>query len=181
MSRHISSGLEIGLGSLMVLTSSTSGVSPIQCELFPPLGWDKADRIVVSKWVLRWNLRSWSGSSMVSMPVRYWLIKVVNPDRIPGKVIIIGRYGADKVDKHLPGHIEAVKATDHVVVWQCDAMVSSLSMCTHKLTSSTATPSPPRPTRPSRPVTLSISLLRLLGLWRSIEKWALYSEVFTSN
>ena len=53
--------------------------------------------------------------------------KVVNPDRIPGKVIIIGRYGADKVDKHLPGHIEAVKATDHVVVWQCDAMVSTAS------------------------------------------------------
>lgn len=49
---------------------------------------------------------------------------VVNPDRIPGKVIIIGRYGADKVDKHLPGHIDAVKATDHIVVWQCDAMVS---------------------------------------------------------
>lgn len=48
---------------------------------------------------------------------------MVNPDRIPGKVIVIGRYGADKVDKHLPGHIEAVKATDHVVVWQCDAMV----------------------------------------------------------
>jgi 3-deoxy-7-phosphoheptulonate synthase len=61
---------------------------------------------------------------MVS-PTVYWrLTEVVNPDRIPGKVIIIGRYGADKVDKHLPGHIEAVKGTDHVVVWQCDAMVS---------------------------------------------------------
>lgn len=60
---------------------------------------------------------------MVSRAYPTELIKVVNPDRIPGKVIIIGRYGADKVDKHLPGHIEAVKATDHVVVWQCDAMV----------------------------------------------------------
>jgi 3-deoxy-7-phosphoheptulonate synthase len=60
---------------------------------------------------------------MVSRAYPTELTKVVNPDRIPGKVIIIGRYGADKVDKHLPGHIEAVKATDHVVVWQCDAMV----------------------------------------------------------
>ncbi|RSH86952.1 hypothetical protein EHS25_003439 [Saitozyma podzolica] len=50
------------------------------------------------------------------------VLDVVNPDRIPGKVIIIGRYGADKVDKFLPGHIDAVKATNHVVVWQCDAM-----------------------------------------------------------
>lgn len=48
---------------------------------------------------------------------------VVNPGRIPGKVTIIGRYGAEKVDQYLPGHIDAVKRTDHVVVWQCDAMV----------------------------------------------------------
>lgn len=60
------------------------------------------------------------------------LTSVVNPDRIPGKVIVIGRYGADKVDKHLPGHIEAVKATDHVVVWQCDAMVSHTLMSNDK-------------------------------------------------
>jgi 3-deoxy-7-phosphoheptulonate synthase len=52
------------------------------------------------------------------------LMKVVNPDRLPGKVTVIGRYGADKVQQYLPAHIDAVKATDHVVVWQCDAMVS---------------------------------------------------------
>ena len=52
------------------------------------------------------------------------LHKVVNPDNIPGKVTLISRYGADKVEKFLPGHIEAVKASRHVVVWQCDAMVS---------------------------------------------------------
>ncbi|KAL1412635.1 hypothetical protein Q8F55_000382 [Vanrija albida] len=50
------------------------------------------------------------------------LLDVVNPDRIPGKVTVIGRYGADKVDQYLPAHIDAVKKTDHVVVWQCDAM-----------------------------------------------------------
>ncbi|KAI9637119.1 putative family II 2-keto-3-deoxy-D-arabino-heptulosonate aldolase [Dioszegia hungarica] len=50
------------------------------------------------------------------------VLDVVNPDRIAGKVTIIGRYGAGKVDQYLPAHIDAVKATDHVVVWQCDAM-----------------------------------------------------------
>ncbi|KAK6905540.1 hypothetical protein I203_106369 [Kwoniella mangroviensis CBS 8507] len=50
------------------------------------------------------------------------ILDIVNPDRIPGKVTLIGRYGADKVDQFLPAHIDAVKATDHVVVWQCDAM-----------------------------------------------------------
>jgi 3-deoxy-7-phosphoheptulonate synthase len=60
---------------------------------------------------------------------------VVNPDRIAGKVTIIGRYGAGKVDQYLPAHIDAVKATDHVVVWQCDAMVSCHFLQTDKLTS----------------------------------------------
>ncbi|WVW82125.1 hypothetical protein I302_104130 [Kwoniella bestiolae CBS 10118] len=50
------------------------------------------------------------------------ILDIVNPDRIPGKVTLIGRYGAEKVDQFLPAHIDAVKATDHVVVWQCDAM-----------------------------------------------------------
>lgn len=52
------------------------------------------------------------------------LLNVVNPDNVPGKVTLISRYGADKVEQFLPLHIEAVKATRHVVVWQCDAMVS---------------------------------------------------------
>ncbi|WRT63986.1 uncharacterized protein IL334_000913 [Kwoniella shivajii] len=50
------------------------------------------------------------------------LLDIVNPDRIPGKVTLIGRYGADKVDQFLPAHIDAVRNTDHPVVWQCDAM-----------------------------------------------------------
>ncbi|EIW70083.1 hypothetical protein TREMEDRAFT_43706 [Tremella mesenterica DSM 1558] len=50
------------------------------------------------------------------------VLNVINPDRIPGKVTVIGRYGADKVAEFLPGHIDSVKSTDHVVVWQCDAM-----------------------------------------------------------
>ena len=50
------------------------------------------------------------------------VLDIVNPDRIAGKVTVIGRYGAGKVEQYLPHHIDAVKATDHVVLWQCDAM-----------------------------------------------------------
>lgn len=52
------------------------------------------------------------------------VLPVVNPDNVPGKVTLISRYGADKIEQFLPAHIEAVKATKHIVVWQCDAMVS---------------------------------------------------------
>ncbi len=50
------------------------------------------------------------------------MLDILNPDRIPGKVTLISRYGAAKVDDFLPALIDAVKATDHVVVWQCDPM-----------------------------------------------------------
>ena len=35
---------------------------------------------------------------------------------------MITRYGHDKVEKHLGGHIQAVQATKHKVVWCCDPM-----------------------------------------------------------
>jgi 3-deoxy-7-phosphoheptulonate synthase len=50
------------------------------------------------------------------------LLDVIDPDREPGKVTLITRYGADKVDKMLGVHIEAVRSSGHVVVWQCDPM-----------------------------------------------------------
>ncbi|KAL7420880.1 hypothetical protein Q5752_004834 [Cryptotrichosporon argae] len=59
------------------------------------------------------------------------VLDIVNPDRVPGKVTLIGRYGADKVDQYLPDHIDAVKATDHVVVWQCDAMHGNTKSSAH--------------------------------------------------
>lgn len=62
---------------------------------------------------------------------------MVNPDNIPGKVTLISRYGADKIEKFLPAHIEAVKATRHIVVWQCDAMVSlGVVKCVRQVTKS---------------------------------------------
>ncbi|KAF8838237.1 DAHP synthetase [Paxillus ammoniavirescens] len=50
------------------------------------------------------------------------LLHVVNPDKEPGRVTLITRYGASKIRDHLPGHIRAVKDAEHPVVWVCDPM-----------------------------------------------------------
>ncbi|KAG5635555.1 hypothetical protein H0H81_010876 [Sphagnurus paluster] len=47
---------------------------------------------------------------------------VVNPDREPGRVTLITRYGANKIQDHLPTHITSVQASGHPVVWICDPM-----------------------------------------------------------
>lgn len=59
------------------------------------------------------------------------VLDIINADRVPGKVTVIGRYGADKVAQYLPAHIDAVKATDHVIVWQCDAMHGNTKTSSH--------------------------------------------------
>ncbi|OAG10490.1 uncharacterized protein CC84DRAFT_1184511 [Paraphaeosphaeria sporulosa] len=50
------------------------------------------------------------------------LLDIVNPNKEVGKVTLITRYGKDKVESMLGPHIEAVKKSGHVVVWQCDPM-----------------------------------------------------------
>ena len=50
------------------------------------------------------------------------LLNIVDPYCEPGKVTLITRYGEDKVSMMLGQHIDAVKATKHIVVWQCDPM-----------------------------------------------------------
>ncbi|WPG98117.1 Phospho-2-dehydro-3-deoxyheptonate aldolase [Acrodontium crateriforme] len=50
------------------------------------------------------------------------LLDIVDPNNEVGKVTLITRYGAGKVDELLPVHIEAVRKTGHTVVWQCDPM-----------------------------------------------------------
>ncbi|KZT70252.1 DAHP synthetase [Daedalea quercina L-15889] len=50
------------------------------------------------------------------------LLDIVNPDREPGKVTLITRYGAGKIEQHLASHITAVQASGHPVAWICDAM-----------------------------------------------------------
>ncbi|KAG8763990.1 hypothetical protein FRC11_007040 [Ceratobasidium sp. 423] len=50
------------------------------------------------------------------------LLDIVNPDREDGKVTLITRYGASKVEQFLPGHISSVQASGHPVIWMCDPM-----------------------------------------------------------
>jgi 3-deoxy-7-phosphoheptulonate synthase len=52
------------------------------------------------------------------------LLDILNPSCEIGKIVLITRYGYDKIEKHLPGHIKAVQASKHdgTVVWQCDPM-----------------------------------------------------------
>ncbi len=50
------------------------------------------------------------------------LLDILNPHREIGKITLITRYGCDKIASHLPSHIEAVKQSGHIVVWQCDPM-----------------------------------------------------------
>ncbi|EPT00868.1 hypothetical protein FOMPIDRAFT_1036613 [Fomitopsis schrenkii] len=50
------------------------------------------------------------------------LLNIVNPDREPGRVTLITRYGAGKVEQHLAAHITAVQQSGHPVAWICDPM-----------------------------------------------------------
>jgi 3-deoxy-7-phosphoheptulonate synthase len=40
----------------------------------------------------------------------------------PGRLTLIGRFGADKIGDHLPGLIRAVQKEGRSVVWSCDPM-----------------------------------------------------------
>ncbi|KAF4981228.1 hypothetical protein FZEAL_2916 [Fusarium zealandicum] len=52
------------------------------------------------------------------------LLRTLNPDREPGKITLITRYGAARVGDLLPTHIRAVEDSEYrrTVVWQCDPM-----------------------------------------------------------
>ncbi|WP_137392482.1 class II 3-deoxy-7-phosphoheptulonate synthase [Rhodoligotrophos defluvii] len=50
------------------------------------------------------------------------LIDILNPANEPGRLTLICRFGADKVEKHLPGLIRAVARAGRSVVWSCDPM-----------------------------------------------------------
>ncbi|KAJ7909313.1 class-II DAHP synthetase family-domain-containing protein, partial [Mycena leptocephala] len=50
------------------------------------------------------------------------LLDIVNPLKEAGRVTLITRYGAGKIDTHLAGHISAVQKSGHGVVWICDPM-----------------------------------------------------------
>jgi len=50
------------------------------------------------------------------------LIDVLNPKNEPGRLTLISRFGADKVEDYLPTLLRRVKAEGRKVVWSCDPM-----------------------------------------------------------
>ena len=50
------------------------------------------------------------------------LLELLNPDDEPGKITLITRFGADRIDNELPPLIEAVKDSGRTVVWSSDPM-----------------------------------------------------------
>lgn len=50
------------------------------------------------------------------------MLDTLNPDRIPGRMTLISRFGHDKVESGLPPLVRAVQAEGHPVVWSCDPM-----------------------------------------------------------
>jgi len=50
------------------------------------------------------------------------LCQVLNPARVPGRLTLISRMGADKVEDSLRPLLRAVKDADQPVVWACDPM-----------------------------------------------------------
>lgn len=50
------------------------------------------------------------------------LLERLNPNRIPGRLMLITRMGAGNIRDVLPSIVETVKNTDHPVLWVCDPM-----------------------------------------------------------
>jgi 3-deoxy-7-phosphoheptulonate synthase len=50
------------------------------------------------------------------------LIDILDPKDEAGRLTLICRFGADKIDKHLPKLIRAVQKAGRTVVWECDPM-----------------------------------------------------------
>ena len=50
------------------------------------------------------------------------LIDKLNPENEAGRLTLIARFGADKVENYLPDLIRAVKKEGRKIVWSCDPM-----------------------------------------------------------
>jgi 3-deoxy-7-phosphoheptulonate synthase len=50
------------------------------------------------------------------------LCERLNPDRIPGRITLVTRLGADRVEELLPPLLRGVAEAGHPVVWACDPM-----------------------------------------------------------
>jgi 3-deoxy-7-phosphoheptulonate synthase len=54
------------------------------------------------------------------------LCERLNPQRLPGRLTLITRLGADRADELLPPLLRAVRDAGHPVVWVCDPMHANL-------------------------------------------------------
>ena len=50
------------------------------------------------------------------------LVARLDPSREPGRLVLIHRFGADRVEQELPPMIEAIARAGHRVLWVCDPM-----------------------------------------------------------
>ena len=50
------------------------------------------------------------------------LMNKLNPERIPGRLMLITRMGAGKIREVLPSIVDVVQESGHPVVWMCDPM-----------------------------------------------------------
>jgi len=50
------------------------------------------------------------------------LVELIDPAKEPGRLVLIGRFGAAKVREVLPGLVNAVRSTGRKPVWICDPM-----------------------------------------------------------
>lgn len=50
------------------------------------------------------------------------MLDLLNPSRLPGKMVIIHRMGAMKIEDRLPPVLERVADSQHPVLWTCDPM-----------------------------------------------------------
>ena len=54
------------------------------------------------------------------------LCERLNPQRVPGRLTLITRLGADRVRDVLPPLLHAARAAEHPVVWVCDPMHANM-------------------------------------------------------
>lgn len=61
------------------------------------------------------------GPTMTTADVRE-LVERLDPHRVPGRLVLISRMGAERVEDFLPPLVEAVRSTGVLPVWACDPM-----------------------------------------------------------
>jgi 3-deoxy-7-phosphoheptulonate synthase len=61
------------------------------------------------------------------------LLEILNPTDKAGRITLISRMGADKIEKHLPPLMRAVKATGRTVTWLTDPMHGNTISTTQKV------------------------------------------------